>query len=66
MQVRYKGGKMDEKTPEWMREHIEELAFVASYVQVKYPEIYAEAVEQRNFDIWLGRIQGKEQKHATS
>ena len=29
--------------PAWMKAMLTELVFVGSYVQVKYPEIYAEA-----------------------
>lgn len=53
-------------TPKWMQDHIEELAWVASYVQVKYPEIYAEAQEEYKFGTWLRRINGKAETDVAS
>jgi hypothetical protein len=44
------------------KEWVEEVAFVGAYVQQKYPDIYAEAVEERKFRLWLEKINADKEK----
>ncbi len=44
------------KMPQWMKDIVCEAVFVAKYVEVRHPEIYAAAKEEDRFLQWRQKI----------